>query len=857
MSNALICHARKPRRRRTPIVAVLLGLLTASLTVGSPAGAAPADPDGGSTPAIIADLPLGQADHADAIAAEPGTALPQPKLATVKPYSQEELRERSHRRAVSQHQNVYTDGTQLTAGKPATRSGPTALAGGVDLPVRPLDFDVNECTNADGAQTHLGRVHNRFLYCRQTTLSVDYYKIVDGVPEFVGTTDLDYQLIAYASKQSRSVRIFLRTQDDAVDYERWRSEFKASAPLQHIDINVRCVNGTSPDLGCTVGGGGVSHIASEWDSGVDWVSWDLESAEAGSVGTELIRRHEWQTYFQGSPVDLFQTVLPGQSVLRTLRCDSATYIRNQGKACIFDDVIPHLTYSTASKKQHDVAVHIREAQDTPNSTFPLVNPPRDKSIPGKYTGNLNDPALHRLPKLDPQLALNTQHKNAACYGRGPFAADYAGLGLPTRPGTGQDCDEYPFRSTVEGAANPAWDFSVKAVDRGQNRSAGATLGIYLDGDRILYRDADAFYVEIVDTGDPGEAPNPVVVDAGPDLSGFEGTEVFLQGRADAAEEDSVNWSYRPVSGVDAGATCQFSDSHDPRAWFECTDDGVFELTLSSDDGSDEAVSDSMLVTLQNVAPRWLQTGPSPWTLYRVNTGVDVTAEFTDPGSNDTHTCLVIWDDGVRDEYPANADSCSRRHVFTRAGMFTLDVFVDDDDGGEAHFQTMVIVYDPDAGWANADGSGNAPSGTYTRRPDASGESWFHLTARYYQQNRTKPVGTVRTWLDPAGFRFEAPGDSNLEWLVVTPDGKIAAKGTGTVNGNADYGFVVYGYDGCLNGGSSGCQPGEPDRFRTVVWEGGRSTPSEGSLYDTYRGASFDVDRAIPWSLMSGRVTIQR
>jgi hypothetical protein len=93
--------------------------------------------------------------------------------------------------------------------------------------------------------------------------------------------------------------------------------------------------------------------------------------------------------------------------------------------------------------------------------------------------------------------------------------------------------------------------------------------------------------------------------------------------------------------------------------------------------------------------------------------------------------------------------------------------------------------------------------------------------------------------------------------VVTPDGKVAAKGTGTVNGNSGYGFVLYGYDGCLNGGASGCRPGEPDRFRAVVWEGERSVPTPGSLYDTYRGADFDVDRALPWPAMSGEVTIHR
>jgi hypothetical protein len=859
MSNALLRPARKRgRRRRAPVLVALVGLLAAGLATSPAAAAAPE-----VSATIVSNGPLEDEAKASAVDAEPGAALPKPRVPVVETFTQEELRERSHRRAVTERQNVYTDADTLDAAadkatdKAAGGDARTALAPGLDLPVRPIDFDVNECLGGDGATTMPGRVHNRFLYCRQREMIVDYTKIIDGVPTYVGTTEVEYQLIAYASKQSRTVRVFLRTQADSVDYERWRAEDRPLAPVQHVDVDLRCVNGTEPDFGCTIGGGAMTRTAAEWDAGVDWAYWDVESAETGSTGAELIRRHEWQLTFRGSPADVFQTIVPGHSALRTLRCDSATYIRYQSKACIFDDVIPHLTYSTASKKQHDVAVHIREAQDNPNSTYPLVeNPPRDKVIPGKYTGNIDDPALHRLPKGASQLKDNTDHKNGACYGRGPVAAQYVGRGLPTRPPTGSDCDEYPFRSTVEGAANPDWDFSVKAVNRSQNRSAGASLGIYLDADRILYRDADAFYVEIVDTGEPGEDPDPVVVDAGPDKAGNEGSDIYLEGRADAAEEDSVSWSYRAVSDVDPGTTCEFADVHHPRTVIRCNDDGVFELTLTSDDGSDEAVSDTMQLTVQNVAPRWTRIGPENWTLYRVNTPVDLVAEFIDPGSNDTHECLVRWDDGLEDESAATGSNCNRRHTFRRAGMFTIDAWATDDDGGDTHFKTMVVVYDPDAGWTNADGSGNAPAGTHSARPTASGEGWFHLTARYYKPNDTKPVGTARAWLTPADFRFEAPGDANLEWLVVTPDGKVAAKGRGTVNGNGGRGFVMYGYDGCLDGGASGCQPGERDRFRTVVWDD-YLNPGAFPLYDTYRGADYDVDRALPWTLTSGRVTIQR
>jgi hypothetical protein len=88
-----------------------------------------------------------------------------------------------------------------------------------------------------------------------------------------------------------------------------------------------------------------------------------------------------------------------------------------------------------------------------------------------------------------------------------FARRERGLppALQTDTANGEECDEYPFRTTLEGAANPDWDFSVRAVNGKQNGSAGQTLMIYMRNHRILAWDAtlpaeynDRFYVQIVD-----------------------------------------------------------------------------------------------------------------------------------------------------------------------------------------------------------------------------------------------------------------------------------------------------------------------------------------------------------------------
>ncbi|MFE3186757.1 NucA/NucB deoxyribonuclease domain-containing protein [Streptomyces violascens] len=73
---------------------------------------------------------------------------------------------------------------------------------------------------------------------------------------------------------------------------------------------------------------------------------------------------------------------------------------------------------------------------------------------------------------------------------------------PGYPELGQDCDEFPFASTYEGAARsrPEYDgtpygmFSVRAINSPDNQEAGRRLGTWYGDDRII--DADPFFLRI-------------------------------------------------------------------------------------------------------------------------------------------------------------------------------------------------------------------------------------------------------------------------------------------------------------------------------------------------------------------------
>ena len=55
----------------------------------------------------------------------------------------------------------------------------------------------------------------------------------------------------------------------------------------------------------------------------------------------------------------------------------------------------------------------------------------------------------------------------------------------------------------------------------------------------------------------------------------------------------------------------------------------------------------------------------------------------------------------------------------------------------------------------------AAAGLWTTDPTAAGEQWWHLTARYYKPNDTKPVGSARAWLPddlPPGHKTQVQID---------------------------------------------------------------------------------------------------
>ena len=187
-----------------------------------------------------------------------------------------------------------------------------------------------------------------------------------------------------------------------------------------------------------------------------------------------------------------------------------------------------------------------------------------------------------------------------------------------------------------------------------------------------------------------------VANAGGPYTGNEGSAVLLNGEvSDAGANDTHLWSWQYVAGagVDAGATCQFSDPTAEDPTVTCTDDGEVKLTLIvKDDDGGEGTAEATL-TLSNVAPVAHTNGPYPGGIEGSATQLNGTA--TDAGSNDTFTYLwTVTTAGIDAGGVCTFDNASLKNAkvtCTDDGAFTLTLKVTDDDNDFGTEQTTLTV----------------------------------------------------------------------------------------------------------------------------------------------------------------------
>ena len=278
-----------------------------------------------------------------------------------------------------------------------------------------------------------------------------------------------------------------------------------------------------------------------------------------------------------------------------------------------------------------------------------------------------------------------------------------------------------------------------------------------------------------------------------------------------------------------GATAEYSSADGPAS-------AVVTVTVS--DGKGGTASDSQPVETLNVAPTiTAMTGPAAPVM--VGLAVTVTADFTDPGVLDTHTAVIDWGDGSSAAGSvtevSGSGTASGTHTYAAPGVYTVTVTVTDKDG-DSDAQTLteyIVIYDPDGGFVTGGGWLTSPVGAYPADPALTGRANFGFVSKY-RRGATVPTGQTEFQFKLADLNFHS---SAYEWLVIA-GARAQYKGSGTINGAGDYGFMLTAIDGQQPGG------GGADKFRIKIWEKATDTV----IYDNQLGAA-DGDE--PTTLLGG------
>jgi len=235
----------------------------------------------------------------------------------------------------------------------------------------------------------------------------------------------------------------------------------------------------------------------------------------------------------------------------------------------------------------------------------------------------------------------------------------------------------------------------------------------------------------------------------------------------------------------------------------------------------------------NAAPIADANGP-----YLAAKGSSIT--FDSSGSYDPESSALSygWDFG--DGFYGT--SASPTHSYTAPGLYNAALTVTDDEGAQSTDSTLVVVYDPSAGFVTGGGWINSPPEAYTPDPLLTGKATFGFVSRY-KKGATTPTGVTEFQFKVADLNFHS---DSYQWLVIA-GAKAIYKGVGTINGEGNYGFMLSAIDAGLTP-----QKDDVDTFRIKIWD---KDNGDTVVYDNHIGASEDANPSA--AIAGGSIVIHK
>jgi PKD repeat protein len=255
-------------------------------------------------------------------------------------------------------------------------------------------------------------------------------------------------------------------------------------------------------------------------------------------------------------------------------------------------------------------------------------------------------------------------------------------------------------------------------------TASDSLG-HTYGDNGVYK--ITLTVEDDDGGSASTSRNVTIVNVAPEIESFtasdgdEGTLLSYLSEAKDQGSDDLIFTWEWGDGTSDTITTHYNDGIGPDPYpspigiypFTASDslnhtygdNGVYTIILTVEDDDGGSASQSANVTIDNVAPTITPFGPLS---FDEGTNFDLSAVSTDMGSDDlTFTwdlemgptvTKVYYNDGTGvDPYPSPwgkfpfsaTDLVS--HMYGDDGVYTVDLIVEDDDGGKATYSTTISI----------------------------------------------------------------------------------------------------------------------------------------------------------------------
>ncbi|MFD8694772.1 NucA/NucB deoxyribonuclease domain-containing protein [Kitasatospora purpeofusca] len=333
----------------------------------------------------------------------------------------------------------------------------------------------------EGNADMYGQVINRQTFCRHGYAEVMAWR--GDIP--LGTLSYRETHIATAVNGNRESLIGVKL-DDFKPGGIWSNN-----SMVEITLATKSEQDASPGtptackaIGATNPFGGT---LSQWKAKSE-IGWSIVSDSAFGVGDEKLVDCHWQVEHRALVASPFfhggwtgKMARPAQDI----RFDSTNYLP-QREGAVFSRAIPYLEYSRTDPRVKGVAEHIYTAFTNPAATLPAKTDGTPKVIPGNISGNPPSLITRLYPGANP-IAQQAYNDNRAVVAS-------ACATIPHNPG--EECDEFPFASTWEGAAmNDQKNFSVRYVHGVENGNAGGDLSAWYGSSRVIHN--EKFGVDII------------------------------------------------------------------------------------------------------------------------------------------------------------------------------------------------------------------------------------------------------------------------------------------------------------------------------------------------------------------------